>query len=174
MCCQSLLTVSAALHGSEYVHEVPPHTPSLRAGGLGQSDGFEDHQPLRCAPFDQRCAWTESRAAWVLVDREERGLSGFGSVSIPLDDAVKRRVTMLMYFATLRIGGIEFRPIPKLAGAQILRDVADTLPNEVPAETKRPTFRSYASQRNMNMRVLGIEVSRRYPFETRAEIGLHL
>ena len=52
---------------------------------------------------------------------------------------------MLTYFATLRIGGIEFRPIPKLACAQVLRDVADTLPNEVPAETKRPTFRSYAS-----------------------------
>ena len=81
---------------------------------------------------------------------------------------------MLVYLTTLRIGGIEFRPIPKLAGAQILRDVADTLPNEVPAETKRPTFRSYASQRNMNMRVLGIEVSRRYPFEPRTEIGLHL
>jgi len=37
-----------------------------------------------------------------------------------------------------------------------------------------PTLRSYASQRNMNMRVLGIEMGRRYPFETRAKIGLHL
>ena len=174
MCCQSLLTVSAALHGSEYVHEVAPHTPSLRTGRLGQSDGFKDHQSLCGAPFDQRCAWTESSAAWVRVGREERGLSGFGSVSIPLDDPVKRRITMLVYLATLRIGGIEFRPIPKLAGAQLLRDVADTFPNEVPAETKGPTFRSRASQRNMNMRVLRIEVSRRYPFETRAEIGLHL
>ena len=81
---------------------------------------------------------------------------------------------MLVYLATLRVGGIEFRPIPKLAGAQILRDVADNLPNKVPADTKRPTFRSYASQRNMNMRVLGIEMGRRYPFETRAKIGLHL
>jgi len=174
MCCQSLLTVSAALHGSEYVHEVPPHTPCLWTGGLGQSDGFEDHQPLGGAPFDQRCAWTESRAAWVLVDRQERGFSVFGFVSIPLDDAVKRRVTMLMHLTTLRVCGIEFRPVPKLASAQILRDVADTLPNKVPAETKRPTFRSYASQRNMNMRVLGIEMGRRYPFETCAEIGLHL
>ena len=81
---------------------------------------------------------------------------------------------MLVYLATLRIGGIEFRPIPKLAGAQILRDVADTLPHEVPAETKRLTLCSYASQRNMNMRVLGIEMGRRDPFEMRAEIGLHL
>jgi len=174
MCRQRLLTVSAALDGSEYVHEVPPYTPTLRAGGLGQSDGFEDHQPLGGAPLDQRCAWTESGAAWVFVDREERGFSVFGFVSIPLDDAVERRVTILMYFTTLRISGIEFRPIPKLASAQILRDVADTLPNEVPAETKRPTFRSYASQRNVNMRVLSIEMRRRYPFETRAEIGLHL
>lgn len=174
MCCQSLLTVRAALHGSEYVHEVPPDTPSLRPGGLGQSHGFEDHQPLRCAPFDQRCARTEPRSAWILVNRKEGGLSGFGSVSIPLDDVVQRRVTMLMYFTTLRISGIEFRPVPKLASAQILRDAADTLPNEVPAEAKGPTFRSYASQRNMNMRVLGIEMRRRYPFETRAEIGLHL
>jgi hypothetical protein len=38
---------------------------------------------------------------------------------------------------------------------------------------KGPTFRSYASQRNMNMRVFRIEVSRRYPFETRTEVGLH-
>jgi len=174
MCCQSLLTVSAALHGSEYVYEVPPHTPSLRTGGLGQSDGFKDHQSLCGAPFDQRCAWTESSAAWVRVGREERGLSGFGSVSIPLDDPVKRRITMLVYLATLRIGGIEFRPIPKLARAQILRDVANTLPNQVPAETKRPTFRSYASERDVNMRVLGIEVSRRYPFEPCTEIDLHL
>jgi hypothetical protein len=174
MCRQSLLTVSAALHGSEYVHEVPPYTPTFRAGGLGQSHGFEDHQPLGGAPLDQRCAWTESGSAWVLVDREERGLSAFGSFGIPLDDAVQRRVTMLMYLATLRIGGIEFGPIPKLAGAQILRDVADTLPNEVPAEAKRPIFRSYASQGNMNMRVLGIEVSRRDPFEARTKIGLHL
>jgi hypothetical protein len=52
---------------------------------------------------------------------------------------------MLVYLATLRIGGVEFRPIPKLARAQILRDVADTLLNEVPAEMKRPTSRSYAS-----------------------------
>jgi len=174
MCCQSLLTVSVALHGSEYVHEIPPYAPGLRAGGLGQSHGFEYHQPLSRAPFDQRCAWTKSRAAWVLVDRERRGLSGFGSVSIPLDDAVERRVTMLVYLATLRIGGIQFCPIPKLAGAQILRDVADTLPHEVPAETKRLTLCSYASQRNMNMRVLRIEVSHRYPFEPRTEIDLHL
>ena len=174
MCCQSPLTVSAALHSSEYIHEVPPHTPRLRTGGLGQSDGFEDHQPLCGAPFDQRCAWTESGPAWVLVDLEERGLSAFGSVSISLDYAVKRRVAMLMYLATLRIGGIQFRPIPKLASAQILRDVADTLPNEVPAEAKGPTFPSHASQRNMDMRVLGIEMRRRYPFETRAEIGFHL
>jgi hypothetical protein len=174
MCCQSPLTVGAALHGSEYVHEVPPYTPSLWADRLCQSDGFEDHQPLGCASFDQRCAWTESGPAWVLVDLEERGLSAFGSVSISLDYAVKRRVAMLMYLATLRIGGIQFRPIPKLASAQILRDVADTLPNEVPAEAKGPTFRSYASQRNMNMRVLRIEVGRRYPFEARTKIGLHL
>jgi hypothetical protein len=65
-----------------------------------------------------------------------------GSVSIPLDDAVERRITMFGYLAT--------------------------------AKTQRPTFRSYASQRNMNMRMLGIEVGGRYPFETRAEIGLHL
>jgi len=166
--------VGAALHGSEYAREVTPYTPSLWVGGLGQSDGFEDHQSLGGAPFDPRRAWTESRAAWVLVDREEGGLSVLGSVSIPLDDAVKGRVTMLMYFTTLRIGGIEFRPIPKLARAQILRDVADTLPNEVPAETKRPTFPSYTSQRNMNMRMLRIEVSHRYPFKPRTEIGLHL
>src|SRR5579871_3468307 len=174
MCRQSLLTVSAALHGSEYAHEVPPYTPTLRAGGLGQSHGFEDHQPLGGAPFDQQCDWTESRATWVLVDQEERGFSVFGVVSLPLDNAVERRVTILIYFTTLRICGIEFRPIPKLASAQILSNVADTLPNEVPAEAKRSTLRSYASQRNMNMRVLRIEVSRRYPFETRAEIGLHL
>src|ERR1700733_13450623 len=35
MRCQSLLTVSTALHGLEYIREVPPYTPSLRAGGLG-------------------------------------------------------------------------------------------------------------------------------------------
>jgi hypothetical protein len=174
MCRQSLLTVSAALHGSENVHEVPPYTPTLRAGGLGQSHGFEDHQPLGGAPLNQRCAWAESGAAWVLVDRQERGFSVFGFVSIPLDNAVERRVTILMYFTTSRIGGIEFRPIPKLASAQILGDVADTLPNEVPAEAEGPTFRSYASKRNMNMRVLGIEMRRSYPFETRAEIGFHL
>jgi hypothetical protein len=174
MCCQSLLTVSAPLHGSENAHEVPSYTPSLRAGGLDQSNGLEHHQPLRCAPFNQQRAWTESRPAWVLVDSEERRLIGFGSISTPLDDAIKRRITMLMYFATLRVGSIQFRPIPKLAGAQILRDVADTLLNKVPAEAKRPTFRSHASQRNMNMRVLGIEMGRRDPFETRAEIGLHL
>jgi hypothetical protein len=79
---------------------------------------------------------------------------------------------MLVNLTTLGIGGIEFRPIPKLAGAQILGDVADTLPNEVPAETKHATLRCYPSQRNMNM-LLGIEMGRR-PFETRAEIGLHL
>ena len=173
MCRQSLLAVSASLHGSEYIREVPPYTPSLRVGGLGQSDGCEYHKPLRSTPFDQRCAWTESGTAWVLVDCEERGL-GIGSVSIPLDDAVKRSVTKLGYLETLRIGGVEFRPIPKLARAQILRDVADTLPNKVPAETKRPSFGSNASQRNMDMRVLGIEVSHRHPFETRAKIGLHL
>jgi hypothetical protein len=71
MCCQSPLTVSTSLHGSEYVYEVPSYPPSLRAGGLGQSDGFEQHQPFGCAPFDQRGAWAESGAAWVLVDREE-------------------------------------------------------------------------------------------------------
>ena len=89
-----------------------------------------DHQPLGGAPFDQRCAWTKSSAAWVLADREERGPSGYGSISVssPLNDPVKRRVTMLVYLATLRISSIEFRPIPKLARAQILRDVADTLP----------------------------------------------
>jgi hypothetical protein len=94
MCCQSLLTVSASLHGSENAHEVAPHTPSLRAGGPGQSDGFEEHQPLGGAPFDQRCAWTEPRTAWVLVDGEGRGLGGFGSISIALDDPVKGRVTI--------------------------------------------------------------------------------
>jgi hypothetical protein len=117
MCRQSLLTVSAALHGSEYVHEVPPDTPSLWTGGLDQSDGFEDHQSLGGASFDQRCDWTESRAAWVLVGREERGFSIFGVFSIPLDNAVERRVTILIYFTTLRIYGIDFRPIPKLASA---------------------------------------------------------
>src|ERR1700722_8268307 len=145
MCCQSLLTVSAALHGSEYVHEVPPYTPSLRAGGFGQSDGFKDHQPLRCAAFNQRRAWAESGTAWGLGDRKERRLSGFGFISIPLNDPIKGRITMLTYFATLRIGGIEFRPIPKLACAQVLLDLADPPPKKVPAETKRPTFRSYAS-----------------------------
>ena len=87
---------------------------------------------------------TPARLGSFLIVRKG-GLNGFGSVSISLDDAVKRCATMLVYLATLRIGGIEFGQIPQLAGAQVLRDVADTLPNEVPAETKRPTFRSYAS-----------------------------
>jgi hypothetical protein len=51
-----------------------------------------------------------------------------GFASIALDDPAKPRATMLVYLTTLRIGGIEFRPIPKLAGAQILRDVADIRP----------------------------------------------
>jgi hypothetical protein len=76
-----------------------------------------------------------------------------------------------MYFTTLRIGGIEFRPISKLTGAQILRDVPDTLPNEVPAETKRRSFTSHASQRHMNMRVLGTEVCHGQPLDWQAMVS---
>jgi hypothetical protein len=81
---------------------------------------------------------------------------------------------VLVDFPSLRGGRIELGTIPKLARAQILGDFADALPDAIPAETNRSSFRSDTSQSNMNVRVLGVIVRDRDPFERRAEVSLHL
>ena len=66
----------------------------------------------------------------------------------------KGSITELMDLSTLRFGGIELCPKPKLASAIIFRHVADALPNVIPAETDRPACGSHPSQGNVNVRVV--------------------
>ena len=93
--------------------------------------------------------------------------------SVTLDGPVERSVAMLMYFPTLRHGGVELRTISKLACAEILSDFADALPDVVPAEAKRAAFRADSSERHVNVRVFRVVVRNRHPFERSSEIRLH-
>ena len=87
--------------------------------------------------------------------------------------SIERRVAVLMYFPALRNGCIQLRAIPKLAGTEILCDFADALADVVSAEANRSSLRADASQSKMNVRVLGVVVGYRHPFERRAEVPLH-
>jgi hypothetical protein len=168
------LVVSTALHGSQDLFEVPPYTPALWAGGLGQPHRRENHQPLCRTPFHERYPWSQSGSARVLRDREEQGVCLTGIVSIALDDAIKRCVAVLVDFPSLHVGRIELGAIPKLPRAQILGDFADASPDVIPAEANRMSFRADTSQCDMDVRVLGVVVRRRNPFERRPKICFHL
>jgi hypothetical protein len=117
MCCQSLLTISTALHGSEYIHEVPPHRQLF---GPADSANPIDASTISLSAVRRSISDvlgpSPARLKSLLTEKK-RNSAASAPLSIPLDYAVKRRVTMLMYLATLLIGGVQFRPIPKLAGA---------------------------------------------------------
>lgn len=79
-----------------------------------------------------------------------------------------------MDLTTLRFGGIKLCTKPELARTMIFRDLPDALADEIPAEPNLPSFRSNTSQCDMNMRVLGVEVSHGYPFQWHPQVRLHL
>ena len=61
----------------------------------------------------------------------------------------------------------------QLPSAQILRDGPDTVPNVIAGQFQRGLVVSDATQGNMNMRMLGIEVLDGHPLQLRSEILLH-
>jgi hypothetical protein len=117
--------------------------------------------------------WPETRSVRIFRDCQEQG-ANLGLRRIALDDAVQRRIAHFVDFPTLRVSAIQLRARPKLARAQIFRDTADALPNEIAAETDWSPFRADASQCNMNMRVFGIKMGHCEPFEPHAEVPLNL
>ncbi len=81
---------------------------------------------------------------------------------------------MLVHLPVLSRSGIQLRSIPKLARTEISRDFADALLDVIPAETKRPSFRTDCTKRHVNVRVFRVVVGYRHPFERCAEITFHL
>jgi len=131
---QHLLTVGAALHGSEDILEVAPHPPKIQISALGQAHPFQSYQSLRGVLLHEPGSGIAPVLIWVPHHCEERRLHIFRPQCIALDGAVKGRVAVLVYLSTLRRGGVELRTIPKLACAEIFRGAADALPDIVPAE----------------------------------------
>src|ERR1700678_4496189 len=116
--------------------------------------------------------WPETRSVRIFRDCQEQGVN-LGLRRIALDDAVQRRIAQFVDFPTLRVSGVQLRAIPKLARAQVFSGTADAFPNEIPAQTDWSPFCADASQCNMNMRVFGIEMGHREPFEPHAEVPLN-
>src|ERR1700683_2059277 len=79
-----------------------------------------------------------------------------------------------MHFPTLYRGGVRLRTIPELAGAEILGDLADTLPDVFPAKANWEAFGADASECHVNVRVFRVVVRNRDPFKPGSQIRLHL
>ena len=105
--------------------------------------------------------------------REEWGVGLFSLFGVAADGPIKRCEAVLMHLPTLRHGGIQLRAMPKLAGAEVFRDLADALLDVVLAEMQRATFRSGSPKSQMYMRMLRVVMGCRHPFDVRAEVFLH-
>jgi hypothetical protein len=91
----------------------------------------------------------------------------------PHDPTIKRRKSRLPDFAPFRLGRIEFRSIPKLAGAQVLGHASNPMLDIFPAHAQGGAIASYATDYNMSMRMFGIVMLHGNPFEVGAEVLFH-
>ena len=119
---------------------------------------------------------TASDSGSPAVDRhhhEERGDRIFNLFGVALDDPIERCIAVLVHLTTLGRGRIQLRAMPQLAGAEIFSYFADAQFDVIPAEIERATFRADSPERHMHMRVFGVVVGCRHPFERHAEVLLH-
>jgi hypothetical protein len=73
-----------------------------------------------------------------------------------------------------RLGPVEFCAIPKLARTQVRRNTPNPLLHKLAAQTQNLAAISHASNHHVNVRVLGVVVFSRNPFEVRSQFLLHL
>jgi hypothetical protein len=87
--------------------------------------------------FYQRRPPTGSGPIGVHRHREEWGVCLFSLFGVAVDDPIKRGEAVLMHLPTLRHGGIQLRAMPKLAGAEVFRNLANALLDVVLDEVQR-------------------------------------
>jgi hypothetical protein len=78
-----------------------------------------------------------------------------------------------MHLSTLSHGGIQLRAMPKLAGTEVFRNLADALLDVILAEMQRVALRADSPECQMHVWVLRVVVGRRHPFDLRAQVLLH-
>jgi hypothetical protein len=93
---------------------------------------------------------------------------------LAFNQPVERRVSLLIDFAALRFISIELGAISNLRGAKILGMLADSKADVVPFQAERFAPIIHPPDRDVHMRVTGIVMADRRPFECRPEIPFHL
>jgi hypothetical protein len=168
------LPVGRSLHGPENLFEIQAHAPGvysrrfceahsaehgearslvlrMKAGRLGQTG-------LNRIPHNSEVLRSQARADFLRISQEL---------------AVQRRKPLLGDFPPFCLRRVEFRPVANLASTQVLGDSSDSSLHVAPAQTQRLAAISDSSNDHVNMRVLGVVVLHRDPFEFRSEIVLH-
>src|SRR5437870_8783147 len=157
------LPVPKALHRPQCSLQILAHQPLVQPGRFGQS-----HALQRSQPGDDVLVF---RLSGIPADREVRGLAIYRLV--PGNCPVKRREPLLRYFAALGLGDIRLRAVPELPGTEILSDTSNAMLHVVTFETERSAVLANPTQRDVNVRVIGIEVRYGNPFEASIEIPYH-
>ena len=172
--CQSLLPIGRSLHRSKHLLGIAPHKPACSTGRFGQAHSVKDGEACGFVLGAQACRLAQSGLSRIPNNREIlRSEIRAGIRRFPHDPPVERCKSRLRDFAPFRLCRIEFRSIPELPGAQVLGHASNPLLDIFPAHAQGGAIASHAADHDMSVRVLGVVMLHRNPFEVGTEILLH-
>jgi hypothetical protein len=169
--CKCLLFVCRSLHGSQRRFQVVPNLPLVRAIRSRKPHRFESHQPRRQRVLTDCRELPKTRARRVRHDRQvaEVSVQRLGSGQ---NQSVQRREVLQRNLPAKRKSGVLFRSISELHCCEMLGNGSKTILGILSIKFELDALYIEASQSDVNMRMLRIEMCYGHPFDRHTEIGL--
>ncbi len=175
MRCQRPLPVGGSLHSPENLFDIPAQAPRVRPRRFCQAHLAKHGEARNIMPRARPRHFAQPSLHRIPRHREVlRSEVRAGFARVLHEPPVDRGEPLLGNLAAFRLDPVQFRAIPNLARTQVRRNSPNALLHILAAQAQNLAAVSHSSNHHVNMRVLGVVVFSRNPFEVRSQILLHL